>query len=242
MISLRGVAKTYELPGGQPVPALRDIDLQVERGEFLVITGRSGAGQDDAAERDGRPEQAVGRRCRPRRRGAVEPLRRATVAAAEPLDGLRLPVPEPAAQRSRCWPTSCCRSPSAGRPSADGRARGIELLEMVGLADRCGSYPRQLSAGQQQRVVIARALVNRPRAAAGRRAQQRPGRGHRGGDHDALQPDPSGDRHHDRHGHACQGARHLRHAARADVGRGACAWTAEPAGRPHGSGTTWRLG
>jgi ABC-type lipoprotein export system ATPase subunit len=34
---------------------------------------------------------------------------------------------------------------------------------MVGLADRCVSYPRQLSAGQQQRVVIARALVNRPR-------------------------------------------------------------------------------
>ena len=44
----------------------------------------------------------------------------------------------------------------------DSSARALELLDMVGLADRAAALPRELSAGQQQRVVIARALVNRP--------------------------------------------------------------------------------
>jgi polar amino acid transport system ATP-binding protein len=50
-----------------------------------------------------------------------------------------------------------------GEPTAAARARGVALLERVGLADKCGSYPRQLSGGQQQRVAIARALAMRPK-------------------------------------------------------------------------------
>jgi len=42
------------------------------------------------------------------------------------------------------------------------RRRAVELLQTVGLADKMGAYPRQLSAGQQQRVVIARSLINQP--------------------------------------------------------------------------------
>ena len=45
---------------------------------------------------------------------------------------------------------------------ADGAERARELLDMVGLGDRTAALPRELSAGQQQRVVIARALINRP--------------------------------------------------------------------------------
>ncbi|HYT38309.1 MAG TPA: ATP-binding cassette domain-containing protein, partial [Acidimicrobiia bacterium] len=48
-------------------------------------------------------------------------------------------------------------------PSAERRRRVGELLEMVGLADRAGHLPTQLSGGEQQRVAIARALSNRPR-------------------------------------------------------------------------------
>ncbi|HIZ46910.1 MAG TPA: ATP-binding cassette domain-containing protein, partial [Candidatus Olsenella pullistercoris] len=49
-----------------------------------------------------------------------------------------------------------------GRVTDQNRARALELLEMVGLADRADSYPSQLSGGQQQRVAIARALACEP--------------------------------------------------------------------------------
>ena len=51
----------------------------------------------------------------------------------------------------------------ARRSKADARARGMELLERVGLTDRAGMYPAQLSGGQQQRVAIARALAMDPK-------------------------------------------------------------------------------
>jgi polar amino acid transport system ATP-binding protein len=48
-------------------------------------------------------------------------------------------------------------------PAREARARGLELLQRVGLADRADAYPRELSGGQQQRVAIARALAMEPR-------------------------------------------------------------------------------
>jgi hypothetical protein len=48
-------------------------------------------------------------------------------------------------------------------PKTEVRARALQLLERVGLKDRCDSYPAQLSGGQQQRVAIARALAMRPK-------------------------------------------------------------------------------
>jgi len=51
---------------------------------------------------------------------------------------------------------------ASGRVTAENRKRALELLEMVGLAEKASSYPSQLSGGQQQRVAIARALACDP--------------------------------------------------------------------------------
>lgn len=50
----------------------------------------------------------------------------------------------------------------AGTPKADAEKRGMELLDMLGLADRASHKPAQLSGGEQQRVAVARALINKP--------------------------------------------------------------------------------
>jgi ABC-type lipoprotein export system ATPase subunit len=161
MINLRGVTKTYEVSGGRPIEALRSVDLVIERGEFLVITGRSGSGKTtllNVAAGLSRPTAgdvvhddvdlwslSDGERSRLRNRtmGFVFQFP-SLLPSLSVLGNVTLPLAFAADQVS------------------DERTRAGELLEIVGLGDRLDSYPRQLSAGQQQRVVIARALINRP--------------------------------------------------------------------------------
>ena len=50
----------------------------------------------------------------------------------------------------------------AGRSTKDAKARATELLEFMGLSDRAGHKPNELSGGEKQRVAVARALVNNP--------------------------------------------------------------------------------
>lgn len=66
---------------------------------------------------------------------------------------------------------------------ARGRAahRAVELLELLGIDRHARSYPGRLSGGERQRVAVARALMNRPAAAPGRRTDRGPGHGRRTG-------------------------------------------------------------
>jgi ABC-type lipoprotein export system ATPase subunit len=161
MISLRGINKTYKLPAGQSVTALRDVDLEIGRGEFLVITGRSGSGKTTLLN--------IGA-------GLTKPS--AGEVRLEDVDLWSLSDKERSLLRNRTmgivfqFPSLLPTLSVLGNVTlplafdrhqrSDGRVRGTELLEMVGLGDRLDSYPRQLSAGQQQRVVIARSLINEP--------------------------------------------------------------------------------
>ena len=160
-ICLRGVAKRYETGRDRPVEALRAIDLDIERGEFVVVTGRSGAGKTtllNVVAGLARPTSGTVTvdgvdlwqlsdrrlsRLRNRRMGCVFQFP-SLLASLPVLQNVLLPLS------------------FAGAADGAGRARADELLTMVGLGDRLTAYPRQLSAGQQQRVVVARALVNRP--------------------------------------------------------------------------------
>jgi ABC-type lipoprotein export system ATPase subunit len=162
MITLRSVTKTYEGAKAAPaVTALEKVSLEVEKGEFLVVTGRSGSGKTTLLNvaaglvhptsgevlLDGQDvwdlSDSHQSRLRSRKIGFVFQFP-SLLPSLTVRENVALPVSFKGDQVK----------PEPQRPT--------ELLGMVGLADKTGSYPRQLSAGQQQRVVIARALVNRP--------------------------------------------------------------------------------
>jgi len=162
MILLRDVSKIYAVSKELIVPAVQGVDLEIERGEFAVITGRSGSGKTTLLH-------------------LIAGLTRPTSGEVY-LDGIevwRLPDTEQSLLRNRRigfvfqFPSlmpSLTAVENVVLPTMFGdevaqegaEERAVQLLKDVGLADKLDAYPRQLSGGQQQRVVIARSLINEP--------------------------------------------------------------------------------
>jgi ABC-type lipoprotein export system ATPase subunit len=163
MIELEHVTKTYSSPAGI-VEAVKDIDLSVAVGEFLMITGRSGSGKTTllnliagtAHPTSGRVRVAGLEISRLNDREQAY-LRAERIGFIFQFPSL---IPALNALENVILPTGFARHTSSTPEEREQRA--AELLELVGLGDKLGSQPRQLSAGQQQRVVIARAMINEP--------------------------------------------------------------------------------
>jgi ABC-type lipoprotein export system ATPase subunit len=160
-VSLRGIGKAYTGKEAASFAALHDVDLDIDSGEFLVITGRSGCGKTTLLN------IAAGLAAPTSGHVTVDGVDLWAISDAE-RSGLRNRTMGFVFQFPSLMPgltleqniTLPLEFSGEQRPGAADRA--AELLDMVGLGHRAAALPRELSAGQQQRVVIARALVNRP--------------------------------------------------------------------------------
>jgi cell division transport system ATP-binding protein len=156
VIRMRGVGKTY--PGG--TWALSDLDLEVERGEFVFITGPSGAGKTTllrlllCQELPTRGQILVhGRNVAALPASSVSELRRSIGVVFQDFKLI---------QRKTALENVAYVLNVAGLGRAEQKRRAYSALRGVGLNHRLHTYPAALSGGEQQRVAIARAVVGEP--------------------------------------------------------------------------------
>ena len=159
---LTGITKTYFKPDGSVlVEALRQLDLEIPRGQYLAIMGASGSGKSTLMnilgcldrptagryELDGRAVESLDddelSRVRGQKIGFVFQAFN-LISELSITENVEIPLLY------------------QGIPSNERRDRAIKSLSLVGLENRLHHRPRELSGGQQQRAAIARALVGRP--------------------------------------------------------------------------------
>jgi cell division transport system ATP-binding protein len=156
MIVFESVTKVYEAG----IPALNDVSFVIDKGEFVFIVGASGSGKSTLVKlllKEIEPTMGrilVGGRDLGRLKGSKVPLLRRNVGCV--FQDFKL-LPSRSAADNVAYALKV-----QGESRASIRRKVPEVMNMVGLAHKMNSYPDELSGGEQQRVSIARAVVNHP--------------------------------------------------------------------------------
>ncbi len=156
LLDARGLVKTYD---NERVQALRGIDVTIDAGEYVAISGPSGSGKSTLLHLLGGLDTPS--------EGEVL-FRGSPLGTAVDLDGYRSRHVGFIFQAFHLLPTlRAVENVQVAMLAVNGRAnhraeRAAALLEEMGLKDRLRHYPNELSAGERQRVAIARALANDP--------------------------------------------------------------------------------
>jgi cell division transport system ATP-binding protein len=156
LIQLFHVTRRY----GSGAPALSDVSLEVEKGEFVFLTGASGAGKTTLLRLLFRDEVPTSGQI------VVNNENVATLPASR-VPYLRRQIGVvfqdfKLLPRKTVFENVAYATQVIGLPPKEQRRRTYHVLEMLALNHRMHSFPENISGGEQQRVAIARALVNRP--------------------------------------------------------------------------------
>lgn len=166
LLTLENLGKVFRR-GDEEIHALRRINLSVEPGEFIAITGASGSGKSTLLyilgllDRpthgryllEGEPTESLSDNDRARLRNKLMGF---------VFQSFHL-LPKATAVRNVMMPLVYASNYQAPLSDAQQRSLAQEALTVVGLSDRLHHRPNELSGGQRQRVAIARAMVNKPR-------------------------------------------------------------------------------
>ncbi|MGJ1261491.1 ABC transporter ATP-binding protein [Sphingobacterium spiritivorum] len=156
MLQAKGIYKAYG-----DLPILKGVDLEVDKGEIVTIVGASGAGKSTLLHIIGtldRPESGEvwidGIKVSGLNEKKLSAFRNKHIGFVFQFHHL---LPEFTALENVCIPAFI-----NGVPKKDAEANAMQLLEMLGVAHRATHKPSAMSGGEQQRVSVARALINKP--------------------------------------------------------------------------------
>ncbi|MGV3619407.1 MAG: ABC transporter ATP-binding protein [Archangium sp.] len=161
VVEVENVSRVYEEKGQLPAPALKNVSLKVEKGEFMALSGPSGSGKTTLLNLIGGLDQVSsgeirvdGRALSGLSRGELADLRRDRIGYVFQAYNL---VPVLTAAENAAYVLEL-----RGVSAAERRARVKAVFDRIGLGAHLDSKPLKMSGGQQQRVAVARAIVAEP--------------------------------------------------------------------------------
>jgi putative ABC transport system ATP-binding protein len=161
LITMKHVFKSYATPSGS-FEALRDIDLQVQKGEFVAVVGRSGSGKSTLINVltgiDSPSSGEVNVASTAVHNLGEEELAKWRGKNVGVIFQFFQLLPTLTVAENVMLPMDFCNT----FPPSERRPRAMALLEKMGIAGQADKLPSDLSGGQQQRAAIARALANDP--------------------------------------------------------------------------------